>query len=173
MLFWTHADILLLNHQHFHIWLKDKDLKITPTVVVKYFPAGVYLLLSQVQLCATLWTTVLQAPPSMGSSRPEYWSGSPFPFSGNLHDPGIKPQSPALAGEFFITEPPWKPLYFRYHCLIFDLPLLGVLHTSMRLCVGLLCLFVLSETVKWSGFALLKSFRVPAIDKMYKEKGFP
>ena len=26
----------------------------------------------------------------------EYWSGSPIPFLGDLHDPGIKPGSPAL-----------------------------------------------------------------------------
>jgi len=91
----------------------------------------------------------------MGFPRPEYWSGLPFPFSGDLHEPGIKPWSPALAGEFFITEPPWKPLYFQYHCLIFDLPLLAVLHTSMRLCVrvALLVCFVRNSKVKWLGFA--------------------
>ena len=37
-----------------------------------------------------------QAPPSMGSSRQEYWSGLPFPSPGNFPDPGIKPRSPAL-----------------------------------------------------------------------------
>ena len=31
-----------------------------------------------------------QAPLSMGSSRQEYWSGSPFPSPGDLADPGIK-----------------------------------------------------------------------------------
>ena len=37
--------------------------------------------LSCVQLSATLWTTAYQAPPSMGFSRQEYWSGvlSPSP----------------------------------------------------------------------------------------------
>ena len=45
----------------------------------------------------------------MGFPRREYWSGLPFPSLGVLPDPGIKPGSPALAGEFFTTEPPWKP----------------------------------------------------------------
>ena len=30
-------------------------------------------------------------------------------FSRDLSDPGIKPTPPALAGGFFITEPPGKP----------------------------------------------------------------
>ena len=33
--------------------------------------------LSRVQLLATPWTTASQAPPSMGFSRQEYWSGVP------------------------------------------------------------------------------------------------
>ena len=111
-----------------------------------------------------------QAFLSMGFPRPEYWSGLPFPFSGNLHDPGIKPQSPALAGGFFTAEPPGKPLYFQYHCLIFDTPLLGVLHTSMLLCVkvALLVCFVRNRKVKWH--CLLKSLREPATVKMYLKK---
>ena len=36
-------------------------------------------LLSCVQLLATPWTTAYQAPPSMGFSRQEYWSGVPLP----------------------------------------------------------------------------------------------
>ena len=35
--------------------------------------------LSPVQLFATPWTVALQAPPSMGYSRQEYWSGVPLP----------------------------------------------------------------------------------------------
>ena len=35
--------------------------------------------LSRVQLLATPWTTAYQAPPSMGFSRQEYWSGGPLP----------------------------------------------------------------------------------------------
>ena len=35
--------------------------------------------LSRVWLCATPWTAAYQAPPSMGFSRQEYWSGVPLP----------------------------------------------------------------------------------------------
>ena len=35
--------------------------------------------LSRVRLCATPWTAAHQAPPSMGFSRQEYWSGVPLP----------------------------------------------------------------------------------------------
>ena len=35
--------------------------------------------LSRVRLFATPWTAAYQAPPSMGFSRQEYWSGLPLP----------------------------------------------------------------------------------------------
>ena len=52
--------------------------------------------LSHVQLFATLQTMAYQAPLSMGFSRQENWSGSPFPSPGNLPDPEIEPLTPAL-----------------------------------------------------------------------------
>ena len=39
-------------------------------------------LLSCVRLLATPWTAAHQAPPSMGFSRQEYWSGVPLPSLG-------------------------------------------------------------------------------------------
>ena len=45
----------------------------------------------------------------MGFFRQEYWSGLPFPSSGDLPDPGIEPTFPSLADGFFTTEPPGKP----------------------------------------------------------------
>ena len=47
-----------------------------------------------VHLFLAPWTVAHQAPPSMGFSRPEYWSGLPFPPAGDRPDPGIKPESP-------------------------------------------------------------------------------
>ena len=38
-------------------------------------------LLSRVQLSATPWTEAYQAPPTMGFSRQEYWSGGAIAFS--------------------------------------------------------------------------------------------
>ena len=47
-----------------------------------------------------------QAPLSMELSRQESCSGLPLPSPGDLSRPGIELMSPALAGGFFITEPP-------------------------------------------------------------------
>ena len=58
----------------------------------------------------TPWTVACQAPLSMGFSRQEYWSGLPFPSPRDHPNPGYEPMSPALAGGFFTTEPPGKPL---------------------------------------------------------------
>ena len=45
----------------------------------------------------------------MGFSRQEDWSGLPCPLPDKRPDPGTEPESPALAGGFFTTEPPGKP----------------------------------------------------------------
>ena len=45
----------------------------------------------------------------MEFSRQEYWSGLPFPSPGDLSDPGIEPESPALQANFLLSEPPGKP----------------------------------------------------------------
>ena len=50
-----------------------------------------------------------QAPPSMGFSRKEYWSGLPFPSPGNLPDPEIEPRSLTLQADALPSEPPGKP----------------------------------------------------------------
>ena len=59
-----------------------------------------------------LWTVAHQAPLSMGFPRQEYWNRLPFSSPGDLPDPGIELTSPALAGRFFTTEPPGKPILF-------------------------------------------------------------
>ena len=41
---------------------------------------------SRVRLCATPQTAAHEAPPSLGFSRQEHWSGSPFPSS--MHESG-------------------------------------------------------------------------------------
>ena len=63
------------------------------------YVGGGGLVLSRVQLFAIPWTVACQAPLPMGFPRPEYWSGLPFPFPGDLPDPGIKPRSPALQAD--------------------------------------------------------------------------
>ena len=84
--------------------------------------------LSRVRLLATPWTVAYQAPPSMGFSRQEYWSGVPLPSPKlvleqhkkltqlTLHNAGIKgilqaaaamaPHSSTLAWKIPWTEEP-------------------------------------------------------------------
>ena len=45
---------------------------------------------SRVQLCATPQTAAHQAPPSLGFSRQEHWSGLPFPSPIDKIDLNIK-----------------------------------------------------------------------------------
>ena len=54
------------------------------------------------------WTIARQAPPSMGFSRQEYWSGLLFPSPGDLPDPGTEPGSPVLQADALPSEPPGK-----------------------------------------------------------------
>ena len=61
----------------------------------------------------TPWTVAYQAPPSMGFSRQEYWSGLPFPSPGDLPDPGIEPGSPAFQADALTSEPPGQRILVR------------------------------------------------------------
>ena len=79
--------------------------------------------LSRVWPSATSWTVVYKAPPSMGFSRQEHWSGLPFPSPGGLPDPGIEPGCPALEADALTSEPPGKPLHMYYLLLVCFLPL--------------------------------------------------
>ena len=45
----------------------------------------------------------------MEFSRPEHWSGLPFPSPGDLPNPGIEPRSPALQADTLPVEPQGKP----------------------------------------------------------------
>ena len=54
-------------------------------------------------LC-NLWTIQ-----SREFSRPEYWSGLPFPSPGDILKPGIKPRSATLQADSLLAEPQGKP----------------------------------------------------------------
>ena len=54
-------------------------------------------------------TVTRQAPLSMEFCRQEYWSGLPFPSTGDLSNPGIEPGSPAVYTDALPSEPPEKP----------------------------------------------------------------
>ena len=68
--------------------------------------------LSCVRLVATRWTAAYQAPPSMGFSRQEDWSGLLFPSPVDFPSPGFEPRSSALQADALQSEPgkvPTKP----------------------------------------------------------------
>ena len=59
-------------------------------------------------LCHPMDCIVHWAPLSTGFPRQEYWSRLPFPFLGDLPDPGIEPKSPsypALQADSLLLEP--------------------------------------------------------------------
>ena len=64
-------------------------------------------------------TVAYQAPPSMGFSRQECWSGLPFPSPGDLPDPGIGHGSAALQVDALPLpyEPPGKVLNLTKYLL--------------------------------------------------------
>ena len=70
--------------------------------------------LSRVRLSATPWTVAYHAPPSMGFSRQEYWSGLQFPSPEDLPDPGIEPGSSTLRADALPSEPPGKSIKHGY-----------------------------------------------------------
>ena len=84
-------------HTYIHTFIRKKKVKS----------------LSHVQLFATPWTVAYQAPPSMGFSRQEYWSGLPFPSPGDLPNSGIESRSPAFQADTLTSEPPGKPTYIH------------------------------------------------------------
>ena len=97
----------LLSSIHFYLPNLLKDIWIFWKV---YAYTWVLSCFSHVQLFATLWTVVQQAPLSMGFSMQEYWSGLPFPSSGYFSNPGIEAGSPALQADSLPSEPPEKSI---------------------------------------------------------------
>ena len=74
----------------------------------KWMPWCVFSHFSHVWLLATLWTMALQAPLLMGFSRQEYWSGLPCPPPGDLADPRIEQDSPALQADSLPLSHCWN-----------------------------------------------------------------
>ena len=74
-----------------------------PTTATNIIMSEWVKLLSCVRLFATPWTVALayQAPPSMGFSRQEYWSGLPFPSPGESFWPRDQTWVSRIAGRHF------------------------------------------------------------------------
>ena len=72
--------------------------------------------LSRVRLLATPWTAAHQAPPSMGFSRREYWSGVPLPSPvGCILQYFFNELFSSYSSLFFCASNPSSPNLFSYH----------------------------------------------------------
>ena len=92
---------------------------------------------SHVRLFATPWTVAYQAPPSIGFSRQEYWSGLPFPSPGDLPDPGIKPRSPAFQADALTSEP--RASVYMYTIYIYAMCIyMYTIYIYVYICNGIL-----------------------------------
>ena len=91
------------------------------------------------KLCLTLvtpWIVAHQAPLTQDFSRQEYWSGLPFPFTGDLPNPGIRPESPALQADSLPSEPPGNPrIYLILDYLLFALFEAVIILATEAICV--------------------------------------
>ena len=83
----------------------------------------------------------------MEFSKPEHWSGWPFPSPGDLPNPRSEPRSPTVQADSLPAEPPGKPslclsdsvsLYF-YPCLCLCLSDSSCVSLSPHLCISLSC----------------------------------
>ena len=84
--------------------------------------------LGRIWLFVTPWTVAYEAPPSMGFSRQECWSESPFPSPGDLPESGIEPGSPTLRAVIPISCIDvqlafWTQYAFNLYSYIHSLPL--------------------------------------------------
>ena len=71
-----HMEKAKATHSSILVWRNSKGVTKSQTQLL------LLLLLrrfSRVRLCATPYTAAHQAPPSLGFSRQEHWSGLPFP----------------------------------------------------------------------------------------------
>ena len=92
---------------------------------------------------------------SMGCPRQEYWDGLPFPPPGDLPNPGIEPESPALAGGSFTTVLLGKiraqASGFKMTCHREDIPFTDLIHIFHSLKSDIL----LGTSVNWLQMTVL------------------
>ena len=107
--------IIVKTRKHCKCLLENEWIKMWYTYTMQYL-----LLFLVSKFCLILCNPMDCCPPGSsvyGISRQEYWSGLPFPSPGDLPNPEIKPMSPALAGRFFIAEPPGKATMEYYSAI--------------------------------------------------------
>ena len=109
------------------------------------------MLLSRVQFFETLWTIQ-----SMEFSRPQYWSGWPFPSPGDLPNPGIEPRSPTLQADSLPAELPGNPLQLLSRVQLFATPWTAARQASLSFTISRSLLKLMSiESVMPSNHLIL------------------
>ena len=73
-------------------------LHVQPDLLLRWqLPALLLSHFSRVRLCVTPWTAAHQAPPSLGFSRQEPWSGLPFPSPMHASESEVAQSCPTLS----------------------------------------------------------------------------
>ena len=103
---WKHESQCEFRWRMRHFWSPNNAIQ---NFLISSSIMSAVKLLSRVRLFVTPWTVAYQAPPSMGISRQEYWSGLPFPSPGDLPNSGTEPGSPTFQADALTSEPPGKP----------------------------------------------------------------
>ena len=116
-----------------------------------------------VWLSVILWTAACQAPPSMGFSRQEYWSGLPFPSPGDIPHQEIEPPSLALQVDSLTLSHQGSSsilLYESFKCKTQDcIPSLKSIASAFALWGDLMCVPVATwEFYRQCPFCLVVSF---------------
>ena len=99
------------------------------------------------QLCPTLCDPYI----SMEFSRPEYWSGQPFPSPGDLPNPGIKPKSSTFQVDSLPAEPQNKPIKYEskviYGCWLVMCQYRLILGKKKKNTILLILLLIMQESI--------------------------
>ena len=122
--------------------------------------------LSCVRLFATPWTAAYQAPPSVGFSRQEYWSGMPLPSP----FPIVGYEQCSLVAFYFLSRSPYLVLHnsFILSLLLFSLKYLGIVLvavlTSLFIGPWSLFLWFFFQLINFSnGYGSLYCFSIVAL----------
>ena len=114
-----------------------------------------------------------QAPPSLGFSRQEHWSGLPFPSPGDLPNWGFEPRSPALQADSLPSEPPGnqESNWFLYvNLLTCNLAINACLFQRLLFCFELLVLLDFLQTgIDFLKFSLYPSYLYYKYFQIYKK----
>ena len=118
---------------------------------------------------STPWTLSCLAP----LSRQEYWNGLLFPSPGDLPDPGVKTESPALTGGLFTTKPPRKHIYLYFMYSVYVNPNLLIYLSPLKHSFKFLNELSLNKTwiLQLFGLLLFSHWKQVACQTLIQGKG--